>query len=69
MTDISDELVSRRGMGSTVLPELPAQERLDEIAKSKAEAYATAQPYPHIVIDGLFDDRVLDTILRVSKPA
>jgi Rps23 Pro-64 3,4-dihydroxylase Tpa1-like proline 4-hydroxylase len=37
--------------------------RMQEIAASKAEEYATAQPYPHIVIDGFFDEWILDTIL------
>ncbi len=26
--------------------------------------YATAEPFPHIVLDGLFDDDVLDAVLR-----
>jgi Rps23 Pro-64 3,4-dihydroxylase Tpa1-like proline 4-hydroxylase len=36
---------------------------MDEIAKSRAEEYAIAEPYPHAVIDGLFDLWVLETIL------
>jgi Rps23 Pro-64 3,4-dihydroxylase Tpa1-like proline 4-hydroxylase len=28
------------------------------------EPYATAEPFPHIVLDGLFDDEVLDAVLR-----
>ncbi len=63
MTDASDELVKTSHVGMTAFPELPSYERLDEIAKSRAAAYASAQPYPHIVIDRLFDDWVLETIL------
>ena len=28
------------------------------------DSYASAQPFPHIVIDGLFDDAILDTVLE-----
>ena len=31
---------------------------------SLSAAYATGQPFPHVVIDGLFDDQVLETVLR-----
>lgn len=43
--------------------DLLAFARLDQIAKSKAADYASAQPYPHVVIDRLFDDWVLETVL------
>jgi Rps23 Pro-64 3,4-dihydroxylase Tpa1-like proline 4-hydroxylase len=62
MTDGSGELASHHHLGDT-LPELLPYERLDAIAQANAEAYAAAQPYPHIVIDGLFDEWVLDRIL------
>jgi hypothetical protein len=63
MMGICDQLANRHNVGATVFPELPSYERLDEVARNKAEAYASAQPYPHIVIDGLFGDWVFDTIL------
>jgi hypothetical protein len=63
MTDIADQLVPHRDAERTAFPELPSDGCLDEIAKSKAGAYAAAQPYPHIVVDGLFDNRVLDTVV------
>ena len=63
MTDISGQPMHLHNIGTAVLPELPSDERLAEIAGSKAEAYSSAQPYPHIVVDGLFDDWVLETIL------
>src|SRR6266850_299382 len=28
------------------------------------EQYAAAEPFPHIVLDGLFDDEALDAVLR-----
>ena len=37
-------------------------ERMKEITASKYEEYATPQPYPHIVIDGFFDDWVFDRV-------
>ena len=62
MADVSTWSTRSSG-ATTTLPELPSADRLDEIAKAKAEVYAAARPYPHIVIDGLFDDWVLDTVL------
>lgn len=35
-----------------------------EIAELQHESYASADPFPHIVIDGLFDDATLDRILE-----
>ena len=32
--------------------------------KQLAEAYSAAQPYPHVVIDGLFDEAVLDRVVQ-----
>jgi Rps23 Pro-64 3,4-dihydroxylase Tpa1-like proline 4-hydroxylase len=33
-------------------------------AASLHDRYATAKPFPHIVLDGLFDDAALDAVLR-----
>ncbi len=41
---------------------LPGAERLRDIAAPLREAFARAQPYPHAVIDGLFDDGVVDAL-------
>jgi hypothetical protein len=49
--------------GTIGLREVLPYERMDKIATSKSEEYATARPYPHIVIDGFFDDWVLDSVL------
>lgn len=38
--------------------------RLRGIAAAHREAYAAAQPFPHAVIDGLFDEAVLSRVLR-----
>jgi hypothetical protein len=37
--------------------------RLDELAKTRAEEYASAQPFPHIVIDGLVGPAILEAVL------
>lgn len=39
-------------------------ERLQAIARERREAYAAAEPFPHTVIDGLFDDAVLERVAR-----
>lgn len=31
---------------------------------ARRDAYAAGDPFPHIVIDGLFDDADLDAVLR-----
>jgi hypothetical protein len=36
---------------------------LNHDAAALAEQYRTADPFPHIVLDGLFDDAVLETVL------
>ena len=38
--------------------------RLHHDPRPLREQYATAEPFPHIVLDGLFDDDVLDAVLR-----
>ncbi len=38
--------------------------RVNAAAAPLREKYATARPFPHIVLDGLFDDGALDTVLR-----
>ena len=63
MTGISNEVIQHRDLGRTVFPELLCYERLDEIARREAKVYAAAQPYPHVVIDGLFDDWILEAVL------
>lgn len=37
--------------------------RMEQIAETKAQEYAAALPYPHIVIDDFFDARVLERVL------
>ena len=51
------------GVGAS-LRELLPYTRMEEISKGRREEYAKAQPYPHIVIDGFFDEWILDTILE-----
>jgi Rps23 Pro-64 3,4-dihydroxylase Tpa1-like proline 4-hydroxylase len=57
MVDVSNTLVMPQD--ADFLP----YNRLDAIAKGKAAQYASARPYPHLVIDGLFDTAVLERIL------
>jgi Rps23 Pro-64 3,4-dihydroxylase Tpa1-like proline 4-hydroxylase len=60
MTAISNETFHT---GTTSPPEFLPAARLNDIAKRRAGEYASAQPYPHIVIDGLFDEWILNTVL------
>jgi hypothetical protein len=39
-------------------------DRLAAIARDHRDAYAAAEPFPHAVIDGLFDDAVLERVRR-----
>jgi Rps23 Pro-64 3,4-dihydroxylase Tpa1-like proline 4-hydroxylase len=38
--------------------------RLHHDPKALHDRYATAEPFPHIVLDGLFDEEALDAVLR-----
>jgi Rps23 Pro-64 3,4-dihydroxylase Tpa1-like proline 4-hydroxylase len=49
---------------SNSIREVLPYQRMAEIARAKRVEYANALPYPHIVIDGFFDDWILDTILE-----
>ena len=60
MTSTDFQGASRK---SIELREVLPYERMREIAESKSEEYASALPYPHIVIDHFFDDWVLDSVL------
>src|ERR1700691_5005913 len=59
----TDQLESRSGEGTSALCDVLPYQRMQEIIRTKSEGYAKAQPYPHIVIDGFFDDSILDTVL------
>jgi hypothetical protein len=39
-------------------------DRLQAIARAHRDAYGAAEPFPHAVIDGLFDDAVLERVRR-----
>lgn len=39
------------------------RDQLDALAASRREAYATAQPYPHVVMDDFLPEQVLDEVL------
>lgn len=38
-------------------------DRLHEVAASAAEEFPTARPFPHVVLDGLFDPELLGGIV------
>src|SRR4051794_9992170 len=38
--------------------------KLNHDARALAARYGDAQPFPHIALDGLFDDEALDAVLR-----
>ena len=38
--------------------------RLRDIPGDLRASYAAADPFPHVVLDGLFDDADLDAVLR-----
>jgi Rps23 Pro-64 3,4-dihydroxylase Tpa1-like proline 4-hydroxylase len=59
----TDQSLGQSGSGAGGLREVLPYGRMQEIVRSKSKEYAEAQPYPHIVIDGFFDDWILDTIL------
>jgi 2OG-Fe(II) oxygenase superfamily len=48
---------------SSGLPELLPLSRMKEIAANRPGEYLSAEPYPHIVIDGFFDEWVLNDVL------
>jgi Rps23 Pro-64 3,4-dihydroxylase Tpa1-like proline 4-hydroxylase len=62
MTFSASQSQSQSGSAANGLREVLPFQRMQEL-RTKAEEYAKAQPYPHIVIDGFFDEWILDTIL------
>jgi Rps23 Pro-64 3,4-dihydroxylase Tpa1-like proline 4-hydroxylase len=55
---------ARTGTRSVAVgPEVLPYARMREISELKAQDYAAAQPFPHIVIDDFFDPAVLDRVL------
>jgi Rps23 Pro-64 3,4-dihydroxylase Tpa1-like proline 4-hydroxylase len=47
---------------------VPRRARLDAIVKDQADAYRHASPFPHVVLDELFDERLLTTIASEFPP-
>jgi len=62
MTFETNHLESRR-VSEIPFGEVLPYDRMRAIAESRAAEYANASPYPHIVIDDFFDERILETIL------
>ena len=46
------------------LAEILPLQRMRDVTASAAEQYRTAQPFPHIVLDGLFDPDLLASIVK-----
>lgn len=44
-------------------------EVLDVVADRERESYARAEPFPHVVLDGLFPDTLLDEVVREAPTA
>jgi hypothetical protein len=44
-------------------------EALDLVADREREAYARAKPFPHVVLDGLLPDELLDEVVREAPKA
>jgi 2OG-Fe(II) oxygenase superfamily len=42
---------------------------LEVVADREREAYSRAQPFPHVVLDGLFPDALLDEVVREAPTA
>ena len=54
-------------MEETIVEELyrsVSHERLDNIARTHREHYKTASPFPHIAIDNLFPDSILQKVIK-----
>jgi hypothetical protein len=55
---------ARTGTRSVAVgPDVLPYARMKEISELKAQDYAAAQPFPHIVIDDFFDPAVLERVL------
>ena len=51
--------VARRALAHAV-----SHGKLKEIVRTRADAYRSASPFPHLVLDGLFDPRLLKDVLE-----
>ncbi len=50
--------------GIPELEEVAPRQKLKQLIVAKAEEYKTATPFPHVVIDGFFEPKVLDSCIR-----
>jgi Rps23 Pro-64 3,4-dihydroxylase Tpa1-like proline 4-hydroxylase len=63
MTFGTDQLEGGDRIDATELREVLPYARMKPIAEAKSQEYASAQPYPHIVLDDFFDPWVLEKVL------
>jgi Rps23 Pro-64 3,4-dihydroxylase Tpa1-like proline 4-hydroxylase len=58
---LSDAAVPHRGTGPSLVPsQVLDTERLMQVAAARSTDYRGAAPFPHIMLDGLFSDSLLD---------
>jgi Rps23 Pro-64 3,4-dihydroxylase Tpa1-like proline 4-hydroxylase len=58
---LSDAAVPHRGTGPSLVPsQVLDTERLMQVAAARSADYRGAAPFPHIMLDGLFADSLLD---------
>ena len=65
MNDIATPLTPASGPYTWLTEAVPlvTAEHLSALARKFAAGYQTAEPFPHVVIDNLFDDALLDVLL------
>lgn len=64
---LRSRIASWLGQDDALRPDAPPLldlERLSAVARTHRDAYAAADPFPHAVIDGLFDEAVLERVRR-----
>ncbi|MGH6868147.1 MAG: 2OG-Fe(II) oxygenase, partial [Methylocella sp.] len=62
MTSVRENL-GQSSIRSSGLPEFLPLSRMKEIAANGPDEYVSAEPFPNIVVDGFFDESVLNAVL------
>jgi len=63
LAEVKDELKRTRDRSRRLAAHPVSRGRLKDIVGDHAQAYRTADPYPHVVLDGLFDPELLTEAL------
>jgi len=69
LAEIKDELKRTRDRSRRLTAHPVSRGRLKDIVRDHAQAYRTAAPYPHVVLDGLFDADLLSDALTEFEAA